>query len=122
MVGVVVVLGVVAAAEADVFAAVDVETEDCPETVDAEVDVVEGVVVVVEPDGVAVATDEEWAVVPEATSTPRPTAPADAATPMPMVARRTRTIARSRERAAEWELGLCCRDCRAMAGLSGSGR
>ena len=41
---------------------------------------------------------EEWAVVSDATNTPRPTAAAVAATPISAVIRRTRALARSRAR------------------------
>jgi hypothetical protein len=95
------------------------EVEDWPETVVAAEEVVEGVVAV-EPEAVwVVATDEECAVLPEATSTPSPMAPADAATPMPTVTRRTRVRARSRDRAADWDDGWRGGGCGAMAGLSG---
>lgn len=79
------------AADEEELAAVDVDDG----SVEVEAAAVVGVVVV------WVATVEEWAVVPDATRTPRPTAPADAARPMPTVARRTRVMARSRARAAE---------------------
>jgi hypothetical protein len=46
--------------------------------------------------------DDEWAVVSVATSSPRPTALAMAATPIAAVVRRTRDIARSRVRATDW--------------------
>jgi hypothetical protein len=63
---------------------------------------------------VRVATVEECAVVPDATRTPSPTAPADAATAIPVVARRTLLIARSRDRAAGSGEGLRSRGCGAM--------
>ncbi len=52
---------------------------------------------------VGVATVEEWAVAPDATRRPRPAAPADAATAIPVVARRTLLMARSRAWAAGTE-------------------
>ncbi len=94
---VVVVVGVVVAVVAD---------EDDAVEAGSVVVVVAGaavvaVVAVDEPESlVRVATVDEWAVVPEATSTPSPTAPADAATAIPVVARRTLLMARSRDRAA----------------------
>jgi hypothetical protein len=109
---VVVVLGVaVVAVVADVAAVADVAV--VADVAAVEVDVVPDTVVGV----VAVATDE-WAVLPEATRTPSPTAPADAARPMPAVARRTRVMARSRARTAAWGEGRCGGDCGAMVRLS----
>ncbi len=118
---VVVVAGVVVAvvasddevpADEEELAAVDVDEG----SVDVEAAAVVGVVVA------WVATVEEWAVAPDATRTPRPTAPADAARPMPTVARRTRVMARSRARAAEWGEGWCGRRCGGMPGLSVPGQ
>jgi pyruvate/2-oxoglutarate dehydrogenase complex dihydrolipoamide acyltransferase (E2) component len=106
-----VVMGVVVAVVADEAEAVDVEDELAAVDVVVEAAVV-GVTVV------GVATVDEWAVLPEATRTPRPTAPAEAATPIPTVARRTRAMARSRARTADWGEGLCDGDCGAMTGLS----
>jgi hypothetical protein len=85
--GAVVVVGALVAAVAPVVALVDGEVM----AVDPEADepVVAGV------------TDDEWAVVLEATTSPRATAAAEAVTPMATVTRRTRAIARSRERVAE---------------------
>jgi hypothetical protein len=79
-------------------------------TVEPDADAVEGVVVTGVVVGVVVAADapvvdvvvgsapadEEWVTVSDATRTPRPAAPAAAATPMAAVARRTRFVARSR--------------------------
>ncbi len=89
-----VVTGVVAGAEA----AEAVVVELCPDTVVAAPVLLDGLVVVTPDAAEVVATDEEWAELPEATSTPRPTAAADAATPIPTVARRTLLMARSRDR------------------------
>jgi hypothetical protein len=87
-----------------------VVVDDWPETVVgvADVDVVVW----------GVAAVDEWAVLPEATRTPSPMAPAEAARPIPTVARRTRAMARSRARAAwRWE-GRCDGERGAMAVLS----
>jgi ABC-type dipeptide/oligopeptide/nickel transport system permease subunit len=108
-----VVVAVVAASEDE--AAVDEAAELA--AVDVVVAAVVGVVVVA-----VVATVDEWAVLPEATRTPRPTAPAEAARPMPTVARRTRAMARSRARTAEWGEGLRDGGCGAIPGLSVLGR
>jgi len=117
--GVVVVVVVGVADTADV--ADEVPADDWPDTVVAVVEAVDAEVAV-DPDGdvpvVAVVTDEEWAVVPEATTSPRVTAAAEAATPMVRVARRTRASARSRERGAEYGLVWLVRDRGAMARLS----
>jgi ABC-type dipeptide/oligopeptide/nickel transport system permease subunit len=110
-----VVVGVVAASEDE--APVDEAVELA--AVDVVVAAVAGVVVAVV---AVVATVDEWAVLPEATRTPRPTAPAEAARPMPTVARRTRVMARSRARTAEWGEGLCDEGCGAIPGLSVLGR
>jgi hypothetical protein len=100
-----VVVGVVVALLAEA-ALDDVDpVEDCPETV------VGAVVVAVGPDEVAavdpVVTEAEWATVSDATSMPRPAAPATAAIPMVAVIRRTRALARSRASSADrrswWE-------------------
>jgi len=107
-----VVVAVVAASEDE--AAVDEAAELA--AVDVVVAAVVGVVVVAVV--AVVATVDEWAVLPEATRTPRPTAPAEAARPMPNVARRTRAMARSRARTAEWGEGLCDGGCGAIPGLS----
>ncbi len=114
-----VVVVVVGLAPAEVPAAVvddDVPVDDCPETVMGEAPVVEEAAAV----GfvVAVDTDDEWAVAPEATTTPRPAAAAEAATPMATVVRRTRVMARSRACAAAWGEGRRSRGG-AMADLSG---
>jgi hypothetical protein len=114
---VVVVAGVVVAVVADEEAEVEVDAGSVVVVV-AGAAVVE-VAVVVEVDEpaapvVGVATVEEWAVVPDATRTPSPTAPADAATAIPVVARRTLLIARSRDRAAGSVEGLRSRGCGAM--------
>ena len=69
-----------------------------------------------------VGTDDEWAWVPEATITPRPAAAAEAATPMAMVVRRTRVVARSRACAAGWGAGMRSRGGGVMAVLSGGVR
>jgi pyruvate/2-oxoglutarate dehydrogenase complex dihydrolipoamide acyltransferase (E2) component len=115
VVGVVVavVVGVVAADEADELVATEDPAEDWPDTVAADLLVVDGVV-----DVVGEATDE-WAEPPDATRTPRPTAAAEAATPMPTVARRTRVMARSRARAAERGVDSGWGSCGSMADLSG---
>jgi hypothetical protein len=101
---------------------VEVATDDWPDTVVAVVEAVDGEVVGVDPDAdvpaVAVVTDDEWAVAPEATTSPRATAPVEAATPTATVVRRTRATARSRERAAEFGLGWLLRGGCAMADLS----
>lgn len=122
----VVVLGVVAEAVVGVADAADVADEvpvdDWPDTVVAVVDAVDAGVVAVDPDVdvpvVAVVTDDAWVVAPEATTRPRATAVAEAATPMVTVARRTRAIAPSRERAAEYGSFWLFRDGGAMADLS----
>ena len=62
--------------------------------------------------------DEEWVTVSEATRTPRPTAPAAAATPMAAVARLTRLVARSRSWAAYPAEESVVRGGRAMMVLS----
>jgi hypothetical protein len=111
-----VVVAVVAASEDE--AAVDEAAELA--AVDVVVAAVVGVVVVAVV--AVVATVDEWAVLPEATRTPRPTAPAEAARPMPNVARRTRAMARSRARTAEWGEGLRDGGCGAIPGLSVLGR
>ena len=100
-----VVLGVVVIVVADPAEVADeVPADDWPDMVVGVVEAVDGEVAVdpeVDVPVVAVDTDEEWAVVPEATTSPRATAAAEAAAPMATVARRTRATARSRERAAE---------------------
>jgi len=68
---------------------------------------------------VVVATVDEWAVVPDATRRPRPAAPADAATAIPVVARRTLLMARSREWAAGTEEVFRDRGCDAMVAFLG---
>jgi hypothetical protein len=62
--------------------------------------------------------DEEWVTVSEATRTPRPTAPAAAATPMAAVARLTRLVALSRSSAAYPAEESVVRGGRAMMVLS----
>jgi hypothetical protein len=92
----------------DVVVVAPVVAGDAPE-VDVDVDPVVDVVVVplVPPD-----TDAEWATVSEATSAPRPIAPAAAPNPMVAVIRRTRDMARSlassADRRSRWgSAGLC---------------
>jgi hypothetical protein len=96
VVGVVAVLASEDGSEAEVL-----EDEELPVVDVLAVDVVVDVVVF------GVATVDEWPALPEATRTPSPMAPAEAARPMPAVARRTRVMARSRARAAEWGEGWC---------------
>ena len=127
---VVVVLGVVVevvVGVADAAEATDeVPVDDWPDTVVAGVEAVDAEEVAVDPEVdvpvVAAVTDDAWVVAPEATTRPRAAAAAEAATPMVTVARRTRAIARSRERAAEYGSFRLIRDRGAMADLSRLGR
>jgi hypothetical protein len=108
LVGAVTVVGVVVVGAAELDDVDVPEVEVPPEVVvvtrlpaePAEVDVVV----------VGVAADE-WAVVSDATSTPSPTAAAVAATPISAVSRRTRAIARSRARPADWSSPGCRFPC-----------
>jgi hypothetical protein len=100
--GVVVVAGLAAEADAEADdAPAEDAGDDCPDTVVGMVLV--GLGLVEDPGVVAVTgvvTADEWAVVSEATRTPRPTVPAAAAIPIDVVTRRTRCLARSLDRAA----------------------
>ena len=68
------------------------------------VDVVEGADV----ESIVVVPVDEWAVPLEATTKPSPMAPAEAATAIPVVARRTRARARSRDRGAARGMVVRC--------------
>ncbi len=98
-----------------VGSAADEELDDDPEVED-----VAGSEVVAEPLDVEVpvgcfVADDDWAVVSLATSSPSPMALAMAATPIAAVVRRTRDIARSRARAADWLVGWFRRGSSAMS-------
>jgi hypothetical protein len=118
--GAVVVVVVLGAAVVGVVSSVP-ESEDVEDDVLDEEEFAEdelALVVVVGVVVVGAAPEVEWAVLPEATRIPRPTAPADAARPMPTVARRTRVMARSRARAAGWREVCGGGSCAGMTGLS----